>query len=180
VSDVQQIWRWQRTVASAMPLFVSFVLWFSLPFVISTGSGAVTSLWLATSLGVLALAGWWMCRELMLPGPVRKAGLAGLAATCIGWAWQFAAYRMLVPGRLPYGYFQSAPGQGLRLRLLELPYGTIMAVLATTLCVGLVMSWRNGARWVLLSVAMWWFVLFVTFSWPSVYLSIQGDGSVFI
>jgi hypothetical protein len=171
----------RRLLAGSTPLLVLAGLYLSLRFILDAGSLLKYSIWLGSALLALALSGRWMGRELALPRGVMLSGTIAFGTICLTWAWQRLAYLAFIPDHfLVYGYFLTPPGKTARLLLLQLPFGLGSVVLAVSLLAALVLGWRSGVRWVLVSLATWWLAAFITFAFPSLYLWAQGDAAIFI
>ena len=112
---------------------------------------------------------------------VRRAITSSIALTLVVWAWQRAAYLLLIPGHfLTYGYFQQPEGAQARLLLLEGPLWAVSLFLGIAAITSITVAWRSGKRTVVVPLAGWWLTTFVNAAMPSLYLWAQGDAGIFI
>ena len=171
----------RRLVAATSPLVVLAATYFSLPMILDAGSLLKYCLWLGSAVLALGVTGGWMGHELTLPRSMLRWGAFALGSLLAVWAWQRLAYVVLIPDQfLTYGYFLTPPGKVPRLLMMQLPLVLGSFLLASTFLAALVAGARSGMRWLLASVAFWWFAAFIIFVFPSFYLWAQGDAGIFV
>jgi len=107
--------------------------------------------------------------------------LAAVFVILLVWLWQRHAFTTLVPhSGLTYGYFLEPNGAKARFWVLTCPLRVGSICLSICFVAALVSGWRAGFRSLLACIIPWWFTAFLIFSLPSMYLSAQGEASVFI
>jgi hypothetical protein len=126
-------------------------------------------------------AGWWLAEEHEAFRDCLLWFFAGVLAVVVGWMWQRCAFLRLVPGgALQYGFFLTEEGADARFWILRLPVWLTDASLALAGCATCALAWRAGARWSIWALIAWWAVADLVFSFPSVYLSWDGEATLFI
>ena len=107
--------------------------------------------------------------------------LAAVFVILFVWLWQRHAFTTLVPrSGLTYGYFLEPNGVKARFWVLTCPLRVGLIFLSICFVAALVSGWRAGFRSLLACIIPWWLTAFVIFLLPSMYLSAQGEASVFI
>lgn len=172
---------WAKGLAAVSPLLVFALLWAGLIVTLSWGSFGPIYLVLAACTCALPILGALLATAHQLPRLVAWAMWVTVAIACVAWTWQRALYLRLMPsGPLTYGYFLTDSGATARMLVLTGPTNAVSAADAVLCCAAAIIAWRAGARWSILALLAWWLAAYATFMMPSVYLSGQGEATVFI
>jgi hypothetical protein len=130
---------------------------------------------------VASALGWTVIRAPGTPRTVRLLAVTGLMATVLGWAWQRAAYIVMMPdGVLTYGHFLTGAGRAAGWLVLTLPLWIVSTVVFLAMLASAATLWRCGMRRLVPGALLWWIYVWLVWALPSAYLSAQGEASVFI
>jgi len=176
----KRFWTGKRLAAAALPLLLLFFLVIGIRWALIGPYGVEKSsaILFGCSVGLLFAA--YAISRLLFSGRIAAPFYAGIVVVWIGWAWQRFEYVRFIPNHLlQYGYFASPAGKSARFRVLELPFTSILVLLAALFCIHIVVGWRR-VRWPSLVLMLWWPVAALVFSLPSLYLELQGDAAIFI
>jgi len=166
---------WQAGVATGLPVLVMVYA----P-VLASMTHAVCVVLIAACV-LLFVIGAWLSHALF--GTTRTFVPFGTAVIVVllTWLWQWLAYAALVPSSgLPNGYSLTPQGSHAKLWVLTAPYWTGVASLGLCCSIAVLAWWRKGARRSLFRMVPWWIAVFVMFSAPSVFVSLDFQGNAYI
>jgi hypothetical protein len=173
---------WKRVAAGTSPILLLALLCVGLMWALmGPGADAKASALLGIAYVVLAACAVAVARLLFVRSSLSRVFSAAIVLVAIGWLWQRIAFLKFLPHDfLEYGFFITPAGKRPRFLILELPLTSVAIALFVLLLVAVLVAWWGGARWSLSAIIAWWFVLFVVFALPSLYLYLQGDAAIFI
>lgn len=130
---------------------------------------------------LLGVSAAWLNQVVFVRTKTLFPFLAAVLVILLVWLWQRLAFTTLVPpSGLTYGYFLEPNGAKARFWVLTCPLRVGLICLSICFVAALVSGWRAGFRSLLACIIPWWLTSFLIFLLPSMYLSAQGEASVFI
>lgn len=130
---------------------------------------------------LLGVSAAWLNRVVFDRTKTLLPFLAGVVVILLVWLWQRLAFTKLVPrSGLTYGYFLEPDGAKAGFWVLTCPLRVGLICLSICFVTAFVSGWRAGYRSLLACIIPWWLTTFLIFLLPSMYLSAQGNASLFI